>query len=128
MLSGAWRLDNLRGIQAIFKQHPWTPPSGIPLVIDGQQLEQIDTSGALLMLQLAGTITSEATDISLVNFQENHYRIIMLVKEHFGDIAITPPMAALNPLQEVGHSTIMFLQQLAKLISFIGQSNGNHGG
>ena len=123
MLSGAWRLDNLRDIQAIFKQHPWLPPHGSPLVIDGQQLEQIDTSGALLMLQLAGTITSGTADISLVNFHENHYRIITLVKEHFDDISISPPIAAFNPLQEVGHSTMIFLQQMARLVSFIGQSN-----
>jgi len=123
MLSGAWRLDNLRDIQAIFKHHPWLPPHGSPLVIDGQQLEQIDTSGALLMLQLAGTITSGTADISLVNFHENHYRIITLVKEHFDDISISPPIAALNPLQEVGHSTMIFLQQMAGLVSFIGQSN-----
>ncbi len=123
MLSGAWRLDNLRDIQAIFKQHPWLPPHRSPLVIDGQQLEQIDTSGALLMLQLAGTITSGTADISLVNFHENHYRIITLVKEHFDDISISPPIAALNPLQEVGHSTMIFLQQMARLVSFIGQSN-----
>ncbi|MCK4378645.1 MAG: MlaE family lipid ABC transporter permease subunit [Deltaproteobacteria bacterium] len=123
VLSGAWRLDNLRDIQAIFKQHPWLPPHGSPLVIDGQQLEQIDTSGALLMLQLAGTIPSGTADISLVNFHENHYRIITLVKEHFDDISISPPMAALNPLQEVGHSTMIFLQQMARLVSFIGQNN-----
>ncbi|MEA2109010.1 MAG: ABC transporter permease [Pseudomonadota bacterium] len=125
MLSGAWRLDNLRDIQAIFKQHPWSPPHESPLVIDGRQLEQIDTSGALLMLQLAGTIPrpSGSADISLVNFHENHYRIIKLVKEHFGDISISPPMAALNPLQEVGRSTIIFMQQMGRLVSFIGQSN-----
>lgn len=123
MLSGAWRLGNLRDIQAIFKQHPWSPPHESPLVIDGRQLEQIDTSGALLMLQLAGTITSGTADISLVNFHENHYRIITLVKKHFDNISISPPMMALNPLQEVGHSTIIFMQQMGRLVSFIGQSN-----
>jgi len=75
------------------------------------------------MLQLAGTITSGTADISLLNFHENHYRIITLVKEHFDDISISPPIAALNPLQELGHSTMIFLQQMAGLVSFIGQSN-----
>jgi len=123
ILSGAWRLDNLRNIQAAYKQHPWTSLSNTPMVIDGRQLEQIDTSGALLMLHLAATMPSGTADIPLVNFRESHYRIIILVKKHFDDISISPPTATLNPLQEIGFSTMMFLQQVARLISFIGQSN-----
>lgn len=122
-LSGAWRLNNLQDIQAAYRQQPWTPLPHIPLVIDGRQLEHIDTSGALLMLQLAGTIPSQTADISLVNFHESHYRIIKLVQEHFRNISISPPVRPLNPLQEIGFSTMMFLQQVARLISFIGQSN-----
>lgn len=122
-LSGAWQLHNLQDIQAAYKQHPWASRPNIPLVIDGRQLEQIDTSGALLMLQLAGTIPSETADIPLVNFHEKHYRIIKLVKKHFRDISISPPVRSLTPLQEIGFSTMMFLQQVARLISFIGQSN-----
>ncbi len=123
MITGSWRLDNLKDIQTAGKEHPWAPPSGIPLVIDGRQLDQIDTSGALLMLQLAGTIPSGTVDISLINFRENHQRVIMLVKRHLDNITIIPAAIPLNPLQAIGRSTILFLQQLARLISFIGQSN-----
>ena len=123
MLSGSWRLNNLKDIQASFKQHPWPAAVKSPLVLNGRQLEAIDTSGALLLLELAGSSVAKTADISLVHFQENHQHIINLVREHLKDIAIIPAAATFNPLQKIGRATIMFLLQLARLMTFIGQSN-----
>ena len=122
-LSGTWRLDKLKDIQAAARQHPWPLSANTPLVIDGRQLEQIDTSGALLLFQLAGSHSAKNSECSLVNFRKNHQRIIMLVKEHLDDISRVPTTTSFNLLQEIGRSTVLFLQQLARLISFIGQSN-----
>jgi len=122
-LTGTWRLDELKDIQAAARQHPWPLSVNTPLVIDGRQLEQIDTSGALLLFQLAGSHSAKNSKFSLVNFRKNHQRIIMLVKEHLDDISRIPTTTSFNLLQEIGRSTVLFLQQLARLISFIGQSN-----
>ena len=122
-LSGTWRLDKLKDIQAAARQHPWPLSANTPLVIDGRQLEQIDTSGALLLFQLAGSHSAKNSECFLVNFRKNHQRIIMLVKEHLDDISRVPTTTSFNLLQEIGRSTVLFLQQLARLISFIGQSN-----
>ncbi len=122
-LAGAWRLENLKDIQEAAKQHPWPVRVDTPLIIDGRQLEQIDTSGALLLFQLLGGSSAKNREISLVNFQENHQRIITLVKEHLNDLNIAPTVTPFNLIQKIGRSTVLFLQQLARLISFIGQSN-----
>jgi len=139
-LSDAWTLTNLSllaesiaAVQGEGGPLPETPPAckgfrPVPqscgrLEVDGQDLKAVDSAGAMLLFDFAKRLGIKGEEVELLNFQDNHVRIIKLVFERLGGqsaLALEPQQLSL--VAACGRSFLRGLRAVLGFLGFLGES------
>lgn len=111
---GAWSIENLEAIHQSLKHfHPEIKN----VLIDGADLELLDTSGAMVLFQIIAQ-----GNLQLKNFRPEHQRLITLVKKRFEPFVPHSPAKDLTPVQTIGRASWIIYTYIVELISFIGEA------
>ena len=117
-LSGDWELENL---PAISERLEASPPVGVSgLVLDGSELERLDTAGALFAYQFAETLGVPTSDVRFRAFRPKHLAIAELVRRYLSAAQSSGEPAQLSLLQRVGARAVRSAMYLVELVSFLG--------
>lgn len=118
-LTGSWKLHDLKRIAESLEQLATSKGRG--LVLDGRELEDIDTSAALLVSRFLTKAGVDTRTLDLSNFSHEHENILKLI----GESAVTPdkPWSYRTPsvLQIVGSAAVDCGRKISGLVAFIGQ-------
>ena len=123
-LRGSWRLRQLGAIEKALTALPWAPggmsPQGI--LLDGAELDQLDTAAALALLTRLGQLGDDATVVpQLRSFQDGHRRVLELVADAWRHAARdAAPRASLGPLARVGRTTDQVMRGIVGDIDMLG--------
>jgi phospholipid/cholesterol/gamma-HCH transport system permease protein len=93
------------------------------ITVDPQNLEQLDTAGACLLLDWLNSCQEQGTDIAIGAFQDKHGLLFNRVKEA-STLEVPPPAPQPNMIVElisaVGEGVTNTLRQGIQLMSFLG--------
>ncbi len=122
LLSGAWRLRNLRQIlNAVGMERNALAKSNI--VINGGALEALDTSGALLLCRTLCSAGIEVDKAELAGFRPEHAAIFELVRENFKTEPSVEKRKHISLAWRVGEASMHFYQMLVGVLAFIGETS-----
>jgi len=121
MLRNSWRLQHLEQIreESVFRQALGTDQS---LIIDGSELEAIDTAGAMLLGELLKKLGLKPSAFRYENFQQNHENILGLVERHLDDFDPHIVSHEKNIIVRIGVATGHMIAHLKGLLSFLGKT------
>ncbi|MBN9429091.1 MAG: ABC transporter permease [Burkholderiales bacterium] len=118
--SGAWQLPRLTELDASLRALGASPDAGA-LVIDGSELHELDTAGALLLWRHLGCDASTRERIELRNFSAVHARIMELVRSRLADETPAAGVRALGWLASIGRSGVQVGALLRGHLEFFGR-------
>jgi phospholipid/cholesterol/gamma-HCH transport system permease protein len=125
-LAGPWRLAALRGLSAelagLTDQLQDAARSEVPALLDGSELQDIDTAAALLVLCALEEAGTDLAHLELRGFDARHARIVEVVRSRFNDTAVGPPPRALAVLGQVGKSASAASDLLLGHVEFFGRT------
>jgi phospholipid/cholesterol/gamma-HCH transport system permease protein len=123
VLSGAW---TARGSSAI--EHGLESlriASDKEGVVDGSQIDALDTAGAWLLQKLLLRLRGGGIAINLRGLRPEFARLLDVVDQHVAEKSRQPAPAAPVPtttLETIGKSTAAAFEQVVALLSFVGES------
>jgi phospholipid/cholesterol/gamma-HCH transport system permease protein len=119
-VGGSWTVFSLRGLrQRIDKAHRAAQGGGRKQAgaVDATHLKQLDTAGALEILELAG-----GPDAEIQTAEQGHAELFKVVKEN---MCVPHPHRHVNFLghwlEELGHDIVDLGKQIANLCAFLGE-------
>ena len=115
-----WKIDNASRLVEILNRAVVDPD--LKIEVDGSNLESIDTSGAVLLLDkisIAG--------FKLKNFEQNHLKIFSLVEERFPDLEPCVQAPDESLLSRIGRSASGTASKFLESFSFIGKVSHEFG-
>jgi phospholipid/cholesterol/gamma-HCH transport system permease protein len=122
-LSGAW---TARGISAVEQGlESLQVASAKEAIVDGSQVEVLDTAGAWVLQKMLFRLRGEGVAITLRGLRPEFARLMDVVAQHVTEQATQPvPAAKVLPtaLERIGQSTAAALEQAVALLSFVGES------
>lgn len=117
-LRGQWLLVKAEEISALELE----ASVAANIVLDGSQLERIDTAGAMLILSRFVPVEMDWRKVQLQGFQARHLNILEIVRERL-DLRKPPAKRKeLSLVQTVGKSALDICRGLLELLSFLGQA------
>jgi phospholipid/cholesterol/gamma-HCH transport system permease protein len=136
-LAGSWRLERLRALdgelrtlQALRERPAGSPrspgpdrpaPDGTTLTIDGTEVTDIDTAGALLVLARLADAGQAIGSLELHGFDPSHARIVALVASRLPEAPPRHRRSAAGWLTRTGTRTAALGQLLAGHVTFLGR-------
>ncbi|MBY0378292.1 MAG: STAS domain-containing protein, partial [Gammaproteobacteria bacterium] len=96
------------------------PASGEPIVIDGSELEALDSVGALLLSNFSEDWSSSGYTIKWRGFSQVHEDVFSLVKEYRVEQPPLSPKVSLAWIYNLGQKSIRLGAQLLAYLSFVG--------
>ncbi|KTC85229.1 MlaE family ABC transporter permease [Legionella brunensis] len=119
LCEGSWSVLHLDGLFKRF--YSATFPEIDEITINGGQLTQFDSAGALALLQCIQALKDKGKKVELTQFEEEQQALLELVKTKQDAIAYKPPpLPRKNFFAQVGEETIHKLKQLDGFIILIG--------
>ncbi|OVE80287.1 hypothetical protein BVY02_00695 [bacterium J17] len=119
-LLGSWRMEHLQEIEdelvSLDAQYHG------PVTIDGAQLSELDTSGAMLVLRHLSDKKITSDDILLVNFNSSSSDIMALVQARISTPSELAPKKRMGTLAEIGKDVFAISAQIRLLVEFIGHT------
>lgn len=115
---GSWRLKNLREIDRVLEQQELGPASRI--IVDGSGLDEIDTSGSMVLFQFITASGFKIDDIEFEHCQAAHANIFSLVRERLGTPAEIRRRHHANLFLRIGAGTCHFLRRVESIFAFVG--------
>ena len=121
-LSGSWRLTKLVEIEGEISTVR-IPPQ-IALKIDGRNIEEMDTAGAMALLRLIGWPRGGAdkSGVEFVGFEESTQRMLTLVCESYNRPAQRERVRRRNVVTRIGVGTSELATVIFRLVSFVGET------
>ena len=118
---GDWTLAGVEGLAARLREVRW-PVGGIEL--DGAGIGAIDTTGALLLLNLIADLERSQGPVHLVALREEHRALLELVRERRASAGIvaaaaTPPLGF---LERLGRTVVQHFGSAVAFVAFIGEA------
>ncbi len=117
---GDWTLAGIEGLDARLRAVRW-PTGGIEL--DGSGIGAIDTTGALLLLNLIAELERTRGPVRLVDLREEDRALLDLVRERrasAGALAAVPALPGF--LERLGRTILYHLGNCAAFLAFIGEA------
>ncbi len=117
---GIWRISQISNI--IPEIEALVPGHARQIVVDGSAIEEIDTTGALLLFR---SIEVSGLDIYSAKFEGlsvDHGNLIQLVQDRYGVPEKKHRLRELNLLQFMGKSSLQIMETVKKIFSFIGET------
>lgn len=123
-ISGSWSLVNLP--QIFDKLGAAKISAGQVVILDGTQISELDTSGAMLLLQLVIGDHGDYSHLQLKNFSEVHSNIIELVRSHIDTAKGEKEETKAKPnslLVRFGKATLDFVKVTKEILPFVGKTS-----
>lgn len=120
MPRGIWRISSVKNINTALKALNLSPRASI--VIDGSNLAELDTSGALILCSLFRRFDIDLGSIQLRNVQPRHQHILELVTEKLELSDQIHPEVELTLLEKIGENSVRCYQRTVEIFSFIGET------
>ncbi len=117
-LQGAWRLSNLSAVAA--EVRAVRPAPGMPCVIDGSRLEELDTATSFMLLNRLVAAGFTRATVSTRAVQERHARLLRLVHEQMSAPSASAPSRRPGVLERLGGATMRALCDLEAHTRFLG--------
>lgn len=109
-----------RGLQTIINDFYRLPiPSTKKLIIQGDAVKQMDTSGAWSLYRFINRAKAQDLEVELSGFTQAHYSLLDLIARQRTDLNI-PAERTLGGVAQVGHLTIAGMGQLRDFCNFFG--------
>jgi phospholipid/cholesterol/gamma-HCH transport system permease protein len=125
-LGGSWRLGKLRELSQQLRGPDGAlrtaPAHAVPGVIDGAELQDIDTAGALLLLDALADAGGDPASLMLRSFDARHGRVFEVVRGRFAETAVAPPRHGLSALSGVGKAATDMGTLLLGHVEFFGRT------
>jgi len=118
-LAGVWRLANLDEIRPAL-EHLDIPPA--PVAIDGGELSEIDTAGALALLGFLAAKGADVSGVALERFDARHVRILELVRARLPELEPKPAAQAETFMAGIGRRVWSVFALLAGHVNFLGRT------
>jgi phospholipid/cholesterol/gamma-HCH transport system permease protein len=115
--TGMWTVTDLADLEGILC-HLAPPPE---LLIDGQQVTQLDLSGAWLLTRWGQHWQQAGCHITWQGFQQEQQQLLELAATHAAAVQPLPPSPRFSLVETIGYHTVEQLGQLLGFISFIGE-------
>ncbi|MDP3539462.1 MAG: MlaE family lipid ABC transporter permease subunit [Azonexus sp.] len=119
-LTGSW---TARGIAAVDRQfEAFSRPSGSTLLIDGTNIEALDTAGAWIVQKLLFRLRKNSVVVEIRGLRPAFARLLELIGQEIGDQPAAPsPAEPPGKLENLGRSSAALLEQSLALLAFIGE-------
>ncbi len=119
-LSGEWTVHHLPEEERVSFQK--IPANVQKLIINGSNLEEVDTSGAWLLVKAIRTCGFALDQIEWMGFSTSHLKLITMINNVKHDIPKTNHSSEIyNSLVKLGRITEYFRHEMYMLVSFFGQ-------
>ena len=117
--AGVWRVIHLRQLALSLQQLDW--PDGA-IVFDGSAITELDTSGALLLLQTATALEQQGHQVHFRSWQQAHFELLRLVRQRRVSMGEkTAPAAPLNWLARLGKTSLEHARNGLEFLAFTGE-------
>jgi phospholipid/cholesterol/gamma-HCH transport system permease protein len=125
-LGGTWRLSALRVLSQQLRG-PGGPlqavaTQAVPQLIDGAKLQDIDTAGALLLLDALAAAGGDPAQVELRHFAPRHGRVVEVVRGRFAETTVDVPRRPVSVLAGVGKATTDLGELLLGHVEFFGRT------
>ncbi len=119
MCTGQWSISSLGDIRDIgYNIHL---PTNINLRLNGSALSQLDSAGALVLVQCINSWEQQRAHVELINFTDQHLALLKLVTRHHESTKLsTPEPEVQGLLYKIGKESTDKLQQLQGLVQLVG--------
>lgn len=97
-------------------------PGGSRVILDQSALEEIDSTGVMVLLKRLNALGIEESQIDLSSFPEGDRRLFELVQIALDRPHMLQPDTGLTPLENVGYSALKWWSICFKILEFIGRS------
>lgn len=119
LCEGNWTILHIGAIETKFQSSPL--PSAQKIVINGDKIQQLDSAGALVLSKCVKALEKENNQIELINFNQQHCKLLTLIKEKQDALDYQPsPQEKHNLLYHIGQGTINKLNQINGLLTLVG--------
>jgi phospholipid/cholesterol/gamma-HCH transport system permease protein len=116
---GNWTILQLNNILDFLKSTK--NPTSEDITINGSQLTNFDSAGALTLIQCQGVLTEAGNQIKLVEFSKPHGDLLALVEEKSDDLKYVPPVHRKRALlYKIGKEAVSKLSQADGFLVLIG--------
>ena len=120
-LSGQWQLVNYPVIDAALKNLPLPDKPITEIIINGQALESLDTSGGYELLSWQHQLTTKNIHVIRQGFTEKQESLLLFLTQRMQDVADEPKdTSSQGRIEQLGGAVLRFLDQSAAFIAFIG--------
>lgn len=119
LCKGNWSVLGVHDLTVKIQQ--MTLPSQQTLTIQGRELTQFDSAGALVLKQLLEVLEKKNNTVTLQDFKKPHHDLLHLLAQKEEILAYTiPPATKKNILYRIGHESAHKVEQALGLITLIG--------
>lgn len=119
-LNGEWTVRNLPESERVAFSKP--PSNTKKLIINGTNLDEVDTSGAWLIIQSIRALGFDPTQMEWMGFSPSHLKLISMVRHVKHDAQYTAHASyPYTSFLQLGKYSIGSLKEWALLASFFGQ-------
>jgi len=115
---GKWTLPHVAKLIKLFKKQ--VKPEKNEIIIDGKEIERLDSAGAFLLLNALQSKDKHKIKITFQNFSEQYQKLLSLMqsKEPYKK---PPKPVELNWIQVLGKYSIFQMKEFYQFIGFIGE-------
>jgi phospholipid/cholesterol/gamma-HCH transport system permease protein len=115
-----WVVDNLEQIEQ--QTHPLKKTKKPIRIIDGSQLEQFDSAGALWLTQLISNLKKNNETLKLQGFSKQHQSLLDVITKQAPKIQEGMPQAkSRNYFYSIGRASSQWVKQLGDFLAFLGE-------
>lgn len=115
---GEWTLKYISQIKKALQKIS-LPVSGA-LTVDGKELTLMDSAGSWVLIQTLKRMENAGVKIQIENFNEQHEKLISIIKKEAGLLKKIPAFKPLSKLAQVGQFTVTQLDEFGAFLSFAG--------
>jgi phospholipid/cholesterol/gamma-HCH transport system permease protein len=117
--AGDWIIDNTLLIEKEIQEITW--PSNGDIILNGEAILEIDSSGAWLLNNLIKQQKRKKNILHLKNFSESHRKLLDFIEKQKESAKDLPKYKTSHFLARLGERTITELSDLRDFLNFIGQ-------
>lgn len=119
LCQGSWSIDTLDELGDDFDKKKL--PEDKKISIDGEKIDYLDSSGALVLSNFANTLQKKGKEVEFINFSEQHNALIELIASKKEILVYHPePPKQKNFLYRIGKETVHKINQAEGFIVLVG--------
>ncbi len=117
---GSW---TARGVGTIEKQLDKLPSDAASgMVVDGGRIEALDSAGAWILQKLLGRLRNDGHPVKISGLRPDFARLLKIAGQQAASAVAPPAIPSTSNLAGIGKSTAAFFEQMAALLSFVGET------